>query len=291
MSSRTKTVVRMVEHTRNGQTQLVAVPGPRVPMDWDDLALKAVYVMTTVIILGVVTWSAVGIGDLLSRVAPPWVAYTVAAVYDMAWVVCMTLEWLSRYDRDRAKVPKVAGWIALIISMVLISVHGDLKGYLWVGVAGAAVSLVAKGLWTVVLHHTSIEMSVLDTAYMKQMRTEATMEAAGIAEQRRNSRMREKLALQREYLGQQEPVPALSAAPAPAVEAAPSPAEEPEPAPVSSDDRRPSAMAFVRGLLACNPNMTRKDVLAAALPEYGMQMQGAVAKAYWRITSQAKQNT
>lgn len=289
MSRKTKTVVRMVEHTRNGQTQMVAVPGPRVPMDWDDIALKAVYVMTSVIILGVVTWSAVGIGDLLSRVAPAWIAYTVAAVYDMAWIVCMTLEWLSRYDRKRGLVPRIAGWVALAISMVLISVHGDLKGYLWVGIAGAAVSLVAKGLWTVVMHHTSIKLSPLDAEFMKQVRTDYTFEAASIAEQRRNSRMREKLALQREYLGQQEPVPALPV-PQPAAQPAVAPVQEPsqpDTASTSPEGDRPSVAAFVRGLLACDPDMTREQVMTAAKPEYGMSAQGAVQRAY----SRAKQST
>lgn len=287
MKTRTEWRTRLVPHTRNGQTQMVpdeySVDVPQVPRDWDNIALRAVTLFATVAVLGAVVWSAVSIGDLLSHVAPPWAAYTVAGVFDLAWIVCNILEWISRFDRDRAQVPMIAGWVALVVSMVLISIHGHVEDALTIGIAGAFVSLIAKGIWTVVMHFHSVKLDPKDIAFMRQRRAETTMQAAHISEDRRLSRMQDKMMAQRLSLGQPVPGQVVSRT----EDKTPEPDRtlvsgqiQTDRGPVPTD--RPNVSAFVRGLLSTDSDMKREQALSIALPEFGPDSREAILKAYTR---------
>jgi hypothetical protein len=200
--------VRQVPYTQNGTTRLVPEEYyeqvPKAPRDWAALVLNAVMAATCFVVAGALTWSTVSLGDLLSHVAPAWAAYLVAIVFDGFWVCCMALEWLSRFDRKRARLPRVAGWIALTVSMTAITFHGltlQIEHGLAIGLAGALVSVFAKCLWVVVMQHNHVELSPAQRHHMMAERAELAVERALMAEMRSAQRIRaqishEKLALE-----------------------------------------------------------------------------------------------
>jgi hypothetical protein len=140
-----------------------------------------------------VVWSTVAIGGLLSMTSPVWVAYGIAAVFDLAWIGFMVLEWINRYDAARARLPRRAGWLALCLSMGLIAAHGAAHGRLGVGVAGAAVSLVAKGFWAVVMKATGTELDPVSAQWAAAERAEVHAELATVAIRRQLARTRSRI--------------------------------------------------------------------------------------------------
>lgn len=164
MKYRKEDRTREVPHTENGETVLipdtytVSIPVP--PRDWDYIVLNAVTGGAIAFTTVSVVWSTVSAGALLDRAAPAWAAYPAALAFDAAWMTCQALEWLARYDPDRARAPRRFGYVALAIAMVVIYVHGATtpSAGLWVGLAGAAISLIAKGMWTLVLRHTAVPL-------------------------------------------------------------------------------------------------------------------------------------
>lgn len=150
---RTRTETRYVRHTIDGETELVPeeyeVPGP--PLDWDHIGLTTVTITTAASVLASVGWSTASIGDLLDRTAPVGAAYTAAGVFDLLWINCMILEWISRYDQDRAKTYRNAGHAALVVAMAAVCLHGYLTASVEVGLVAAAVSALAKAGWTLAL--------------------------------------------------------------------------------------------------------------------------------------------
>ncbi|MFJ9448187.1 protein transporter Sec31 [Kitasatospora sp. NPDC101235] len=164
---RTKQVLqeRIVPHTINGVTEMVtekyatAVPIP--PRDWDHIVRSAVTGATALTVAGSIAWSTASIGDLLSRTVDPYIGYTAAGVFDLAWISCMALEWLARYDRRKAKLPMVAGHVALVLAMAAVCTHGILQGghgAIVIGIIGALVSALAKGMWTMTMRHFSVDL-------------------------------------------------------------------------------------------------------------------------------------
>lgn len=155
MRTRTAHRSRLVPHTVDGQTEMIldhyTVQVPVPPRDWDQVVLAAVTAIAAIVVAASVVWSTASIGDLLARVVHPGAAYGAAIVFDLAWIACLAVEWLSRYDRRRARLPRRAGWAALALAMAAVGAHGWIAGQLVIGLVGAAVSGLAKGLWTVVL--------------------------------------------------------------------------------------------------------------------------------------------
>lgn len=192
MKFRDEERTRMVEVERGGKVQTVeekyTVKVPVKPWDWDAIALSSVRVTTSLAVAGAVTWSTVAIGGLLSGVAPTWAAYLVAGVFDLTWITCMVLEWLSRYDRDRARLPIRAGWVALGMSVALISLDGHLSGALTLGVCGGLVSVMAKGMWTVVMRHSAVKMDDASQAWLDAERRETNAQLATVAARRQLNR-------------------------------------------------------------------------------------------------------
>jgi hypothetical protein len=155
--TRTEIRYRKVPETIDGITELVddpyTVDVPRPPADWDRIVLNAVTVAAGLLVTVSVVWSTASIGDLLTAVTISAAAYGAASVFDLAWIMCMGLEWLARYDTRRAALPRRAGHAALAVAMAAVAAHGWLAGQTAIGVIGACVSGIAKGAWTVVLRH------------------------------------------------------------------------------------------------------------------------------------------
>jgi len=189
---------RWVPKTINGKTHNVeekyTEDVPQLPRDMDASIIKVVTRAVCVVIVGAITWSTVSIGALLSEAAPAWAAYLVAGVFDLAWVVCMAVEWLARFDPQRAKTPKVAGWVALAVSMSAIFAHGWMAASWVVGATGALVSALAKGLWFVVMKFHAVELDPSTKAWVEAERSEVNGQRALFAVQRQLNRSRQAMA-------------------------------------------------------------------------------------------------
>jgi hypothetical protein len=284
MKYRTEERTRMVPVDRGGKVHQVeetyTVQVPVAPRDWDAIALGAVRVAASLAVAGAVTWSTVAIGDLLSGAAPTWTAYTIAGVFDMAWVICMVLEWLSRFDRARAKLPVICGWVALVVSVALIAVHGGYSEGSWVlGACGGAVSVVAKGVWTVVMRYSAVKLDPASQAWLDAERRDMNSRLATVAGRRQLARTESRTAAEALALSAGQPdnwtaVPVLDS---PVVRRT---------APVSRTtdlSGRVSQRAFVRGLLSADPSLSDTDLSEAVRAEYGQDTkQDSIRKAIQR---------
>ncbi|MEE4598244.1 protein transporter Sec31 [Streptomyces sp. DSM 41524] len=196
MKTRTVWRTREVPHTEAGETRLIPedypVEIPVPPRDWDHIVLNAVTAIAIGLTVVSVAWSTVSGGALLDRAAPAAAAYPAALVYDAAWITCMALEWLARYDPDRARAPRIAGYVALAIAMGAIATHGCLDAGKAVGVAGAAISAIAKGLWQLVLNHTAQPLPARTQKWLNVRRGEVGAQLALAAQQRQLTRMQER---------------------------------------------------------------------------------------------------
>lgn len=188
MKTRTQTRTRQVPHTIDGITELVdeeyQVDIPIPPRDWDRIVHNGVTAIAVTLTAVSVAWSTVSAGSLLDRAAPAAAAYPAALAYDAAWITCMGLEWLSRHDPDRARAPRIAGYVALILAMAAIAADGYLVGGETVAAAGAAISAIAKGLWHLVLNHTALPLPARDRAWLKARRGQLGARLALAAQQR-----------------------------------------------------------------------------------------------------------
>jgi hypothetical protein len=304
-----KTVTRMVPVERDGKQHLVPQEF-QVPRDYDAMALTAVLTAASLAVAGAITWSTVAIGGLLSGVAPVWAAYLVAGVFDLAWIVCLILEWLCRFDRARAALPVACGWVALALSVCLITLHGASNGGTalmagtvdWsgrgtvLGACGGAVSVIAKGMATVVMRHTSVAMDPASEAWLSAERAEVNATLAVTAARRQLTRTQSRIAT--ETLALSAPVPAEQ--------------DNPRTVPVLSQDTgqdspadrtghrdrtavqdrtalprtvrdtpadrlselsgRQLPRAFVRGLLSADPSLSNAELSSAVRSEYGQDM-------------------
>lgn len=183
---RTRTIVqtRKVPHTIDGKTVMVDEPHhvqiPVPPRDWDHTVRNAVTIAAATIGLASIAWSTASIGALLDRVVIAPAAYAAAGVFDLVWISCMALEWLARHDPARAALPRRAGWIALGVAMAAVGVEGNVAGELVIGIVGATVSGLAKGLWTVVLAHHAHPLDSHTQQWVDAQRAEAGVRLAMI---------------------------------------------------------------------------------------------------------------
>ncbi|MFD3352758.1 protein transporter Sec31 [Streptomyces fradiae] len=174
MRYRTERRDNWIPHTIDGRTTLVndpidiTVPAP--PRDWDTTIRRVVDTVLVLMLAAAIVWSTASIGSLLDRRVDQLAAYAAAAVFDAAWIACMALEWLARYDPKRARDPRRAGHAALAIAMIAIAAEHIVDGQWAVGLVGAAVSLLAKGLWTLRLRHTAIPLGTRDQQWVDQQR-------------------------------------------------------------------------------------------------------------------------
>jgi hypothetical protein len=200
---KTRTTTELVPHTVDGKTRMVPiqVPATAPPRDWDHLVLNAVTGIAAVVLTASVVWSTASIGDLLARAVIEPAAYGAAIVFDLAWIACMAVEWLARYDEDRAALPRRAGNLFLVLAMVAIGAHGKLTGYWEIGIVGALVSAVAKGLWTVVLRHQTPPLDERTRAWIHAELAEAGASLALVPVRRRVQRAHGLVAAERAAIG------------------------------------------------------------------------------------------
>jgi hypothetical protein len=155
VKTRTIERTRLVPHTVDGQTEMVLdreiieVPAP--PRDWDLIVRTAVTIGAAVLVTISLTWTTASIGALLSVAVAAVIAYGAAVAFDASWIMCMGVEWLLRYDPERAAIAKRAGRFALAVSMGAVFAHGYLTDHLVVGIVGALVSALAKGGWSIAM--------------------------------------------------------------------------------------------------------------------------------------------
>lgn len=193
MKTRTETRHRRVPHTVNGDTRWVDEPYtvhvPVPPHDWDRIVLAGVSAVTVLAVSASVVWSTASIGDLLALAVPAFAAYLAAGTFDLAWIACLAVEWLARYDTRKARLPRIAGHIALVVAMAAVTVHGWLTASFEVGLVGAAVSALAKGVWTVVLRHHAKHLDPLTQQWVDQKTAEAGAQLAVASISRQVSRV------------------------------------------------------------------------------------------------------
>ncbi|MEU0761607.1 protein transporter Sec31 [Streptomyces microflavus] len=202
--TRTRTVERsrLVPHTIDGTTHLVLdrykedVPLP--PRDWDRIVLTGVTAAAAVIGVASILWSTASIGSLLDLVVPlTAAAYAAALVFDLVWLSCMALEWLARYDQERAALPRRAGYVALGIAMGAVGAHGWISGDAAIGFIAAAVSGLAKILWTVVLRHHAKPLNARTQQWVDAERAKAGGRLAMVAVRRELTRAEQAVAAER----------------------------------------------------------------------------------------------
>ncbi|MGW5736992.1 MULTISPECIES: protein transporter Sec31 [Streptomyces] len=185
---------RLVPHTVNGKTEMVLerydVEVPLPPRDWDRTILNAVTAAAGVLVGVTVVWSTASIGDLLARVTIAPAAYAAAVAFDLAWILCMAVEWLARYDPKRARLPRNMGHGALAVAMVAVGAHGWLAGQEAIGIIGAVVSGIVKTLWTIVLRHHAKPLDDKTQQWVDKQRAEAGGELAMVAINRELTRAR-----------------------------------------------------------------------------------------------------
>lgn len=234
MKTRTVERTRLVPHTIDGRTEMVldryTVDMPRPPRDWDRIVLTGVTAAAASIGVASIVWSTASIGDLLARSVPEPAAYAAAAVFDLVWLSCMALEWLARYDQARAALPRRAGYVALAVAMAAVGAHGWISGEIAIGFIGAAVSGLAKAMWTVVLRHHAKPLDPLTQQWVDKQRAEAGGRLAMVAVRRELTRAEQAVDAERA---------AISGASGPSPDADP---DHPEDRPESPDDEAaPSA--------------------------------------------------
>ncbi|MFD8866030.1 protein transporter Sec31 [Streptomyces sp. NPDC059590] len=199
MKTRRQLRTRKVPHTIDGITKLVDeeyyVDIPVPPRDWDHAVLTGVQAGAAAFVAASVAWTTANIGDLLSNTVPVGVAYPVAIGYDAPWICCMALEWLARYDAERARAPRNAGHFALAVAMVAVIVHGVVADAAAAGIVGAVISALAKGLWTLVLAHTARPLDPRTQQWLTIRRNEIGARLALGGEQRRLARMEQHAAM------------------------------------------------------------------------------------------------
>ncbi|MFD8509659.1 hypothetical protein ACFV27_00735 [Streptomyces antimycoticus] len=210
--------------TFNGETKMVkrewTEEVPRLPLNLDLLYVRAA-VGVAILLTGVaVVWSTMAIGRQLGHLVPehPRVGYLGAAAFELPWVTCLAIGWVLRTQPDRARPVNVAGWIGLGIVVSAIILDGYRVDAIEVGILGAFVSIVAKGLWWVIVGLFHVELDDDRAGWLNAKRQDLSVARVMLGEQQRMSGTEAYLA----YFGMD---PAATARPA--IVPAPAPAELP----------------------------------------------------------------
>jgi hypothetical protein len=198
----THTRPRTVPVTLDGETYLVTeqVPVPAPPRDWDHAIRIAATAATALILAASVTWTTASAGGLLAAAVPQPVAYGAAVAFDVSWMICTAFEWLGRHDPRRATIARRVGWAALAVAVGAVAVHGCLAASWGVAAVGAAVSVLAKAVWAVALHHHAPPLDDLTRAALRKRRAQLGAELAVAADNREITRARGQLAALRASL-------------------------------------------------------------------------------------------
>ena len=182
---------RWVETTFNGETKLreqtVYEWEPVPPRNLDAVYLRAVITVAVMLTVVAAVWSTVAIGHLLGGLVPGhgWAGYLAATAFEIPWVTCLVVQWLLRFQPERAKAVNVAGWIGLAFVVTAVIVDGWRLGAVEVGAIGAFVSIVAKGSWWVVLRLFRVPLSEDAAGWLEAKREELTVSRVMLDEQQR----------------------------------------------------------------------------------------------------------
>ncbi|MFD5788625.1 hypothetical protein ACFWH1_18630 [Streptomyces sp. NPDC127037] len=131
---------------------------PVPPREWDELVLKSVTGAAFAFTATAVVGSTASLGGLFDALVPAVLAYGMGAVYAIAWLYCLAIEWLNRTAPDRARPVKIAGWGFLMFSMAAVATYGHTLGQEWAGGFGACVDLIAKGAWWLLLREYAVPL-------------------------------------------------------------------------------------------------------------------------------------
>lgn len=184
------------EHTRDGITVPVTktreVRLPVLPRNFDTLAVRFAVGLVGVLTLVAIVWSTWSIGELLNG----GFGYLAAGVFDLAWLVCLVLEYLGRFDAEKRKFANRLGWALLVATMGAIFWHGMIVGSVGMAVTGAAVSAFAKVLWLGVMKHVHRELSPEDRQWVAAQISAANAKMAVADARRRAAHIEQRAALE-----------------------------------------------------------------------------------------------
>ncbi|MCX4780923.1 hypothetical protein [Streptomyces sp. NBC_01264] len=177
---------RLVDRTIDGTTNQVSEPYsvrmPKLPRDKDTIALVGVSGLVLALTLVAIVWSTVSIGQLLGG----GVGYAAGAVFDIAWLSVLVLEYLARFDPKKQELPRKVGLGLVLVAAAAIFLHGMEIGSWEMAAVGAAVSLVSKALWWAVFKHVDKELSPADSQWVAAEMSKANAKLA-IASARRQA--------------------------------------------------------------------------------------------------------
>ncbi|MFD3517730.1 hypothetical protein [Streptomyces sp. NPDC058657] len=182
---RTRTTTTDINNDPRETPETYRVYVPRPARDLDRALRLGVVTLAVLVTTLAIIWSTASIGDLLAVVTVAAIAYGAAAVFDAAWIACMAVEWLERHDPKRAEPARNAGWAFLAGSVGAIVAHGWIFGDIAIGAVGGAVSVVAKGLWMIVMRLYAVPLGEGPRSWLSQRRQELAAEAVISAELRR----------------------------------------------------------------------------------------------------------
>ncbi|MCX4705668.1 hypothetical protein [Streptomyces sp. NBC_01373] len=206
-----------VPYAIGGKVHMVTPPRPKLPRSLDRVLLGAITVACMLLLVAVIVWATVNIGELLSEMVPGWAAYGAASAFNLAWVICLGLEWIDRHNPDQANAPMVAGWVFLAAEMIAVGVHGHREGALEIGIVGAAVSAIVKTVWTLLLKRYATPLDPMTQQWVDAERAQLAAERGLLDVQRDALYARGQLGQYRDALGldaRQRTAPQLDAAPA-----------------------------------------------------------------------------
>ncbi|WP_256789858.1 hypothetical protein [Frankia sp. AvcI1] len=237
MKYRTRTVQVPGVHVVDGipapviRTEQVQEPIP--PRDWDATALRAVTTLVVLLTLISVAWSTASIAHLLG--AGP-IGYLAATVFDAAWITALGMTYLVRHRPDRRSTVDRLGWTLVAVTVTAIGVEGWQTGGAATACAGAAVSLIAKGLWWALGRATRPSLSDLDSQWLAARLSALAAQRAAVAMQRQVVREQARLGEFAAGTRPAGPTPALDPGPTrpdprPGGGVDPGPEVEPAPAP------------------------------------------------------------
>ncbi|MCX4541445.1 hypothetical protein [Streptomyces sp. NBC_01565] len=177
---------QLVDRTIDGTTNQVSEPYtvrvPKLPKDKDQIALIGVSSLVLALTLVAIAWSTVSIGQLLGG----GVGYAAGAVFDIAWLSVLVLEYLARFDPKKREFPRYVGLGLVLVAAAAIFLHGMQLDSWEMAAVGAAVSLVSKALWWAVFKHIEKELSPADSQWVAAEMSKANAKLA-IASARRQA--------------------------------------------------------------------------------------------------------
>ncbi|MFB8402151.1 hypothetical protein [Streptomyces sp. NPDC055912] len=211
---------------------------PVPPREWDDLILRGVTGIAIGFTAVAVAGGTASLGGLLDPLVPSVLAYGMGSTFAVAWMYCLAIEWLNRTAPDRARPAKIAGWFFLLLSMGAVAAYGHTLGQPWAGGFGAAVDLVSKGAWWLLLREYAVPLDAGVAHWVQDQEQKLAGRALLGARVRRLNRRSAYLRAVggAEFLAADAILSSAEAARA----SIPAPAAEPTPAPVAAPAQAPA---------------------------------------------------